>query len=420
MALALAVTAGADGVRILETDVEAVEGRVEVVVCAEQELLASAFIFGSDPLTMTALAMLRDASRRGVEVKVIVDALWNRIPPPVLAHLQAEGIEIRRYHPFTLRHPSWTVRRLHDKLVIADGEYLVAGGRNVQSSYFGLGHQIEAANYVDIDLLVRGEAAAEAREYFLALWESADVRPLRAEATPMEIEASAGELDRHRDWLVARVDAARRDATRTRMGLHEVGPVRFIHDPVDGRETTRKVGVELRELLDAASESVIIESPYLVPTRGMREAFRSAIERGVHIRILTNSLASTDNLWPQAGYVGEKAALVKSGIELWEYDGPESLHSKTGIIDDELVIVGSYNLDPRSQNLNREVALAFRDPFVAAELRERMDRHLENARRIDARGYPAGSDEPYPGVSCGKVWTLRLLRIFAPLVRGQL
>lgn len=84
------------------------------------------------------------------------------------------------------------------------------------------------------------------------------------------------------------------------------------------------------------------------------------------------------------------------------------------------MIVGSYNLDPRSQNLNREIALVAESEPLAAELRRRMDAHLEKARRIDARGYPEGSDEPYPGVPRGKVWKLCLLRLIAPLVRGQL
>ena len=90
------------------------------------------------------------------------------------------------------------------------------------------------------------------------------------------------------------------------------------------------------------------------------------------------------------------------------------------MIDGETVIVGSYNLDPRSQRLNRELALVVKNREVAAELRARMDRHLERAVRIDARGYPEGADERYPGIPRSKVWKLRLLRLLAPLVRGQL
>src|SRR6185503_18767245 len=186
------------------------------------------------------------------------------------------------------------------------------------------------------------------------------------------------------------------DANRTPASLMESGAVRFLHDPVGGADAgAPKVGDELRALLDSARESVVVESPYLVPTRALRAGLRRALGRGVRIRILTNSLAATDNLWPQAGYVGDKAQLVKSGVELWEYQGPECLHAKDAVIDGETVIVGSYNLDPRSQRLNRELALVVTNREVAAELRARMDRHLERAVRIDARGYPEGADERY-------------------------
>ncbi len=419
-ALLAAAPAFADGVRILETDREAAEARVEIALGAREELLVSAFIFGDDPFTLTSLGLLRETARRGVRVKVIADAQWNDIPPAVQAHLLAEGIEIRDYHPFRLDRLGWVSRRMHDKLVVADGRVLLAGGRNVESPYFGFGHQQARRNYVDCDLLVEGAAAQEARRYFLALWESRDVRPVRPRATPAEQRAAATEVDRRLTWLQARIEEARRDPARTPPALVESATVRFLHDPIDGMPAARKVGEELRALLDGAHESVIVESPYLVPTRGLREGLSHAIARGVRVRILTNSLGSTDNLWPQAGYVGDKDDLVKSGVELWEYVGPECLHSKNAVIDGETVIVGSYNLDPRSQRLNRELALVVESREVAAELRRRMDRHLENAVQIDARGYPVGADERYPGIARGKVWRLRMLRLLAPLVRGQL
>jgi putative cardiolipin synthase len=420
LALLATVPALADGVRILETDREAAEARVELALGAREELLVSAFIFGNDPFTLTSLGLLRETARRGVRVKLNADAQWNGIPHPVQAHLLAEGIEIRDYHPFRLDRLRWLSRRMHDKLTVADGRVLLAGGRNLQSTYFGFGHQIRAHNYVDCDLLVEGDAAREAQRYFLALWESRDVRPSKARATPAEIAAAAAELDRHLAWLHTRIDEAKRDTTRTPAPLVESGAVRFLHDPIGADAGARKVGDELRELLDSARESVVVESPYLVPTRALREGLRRALARGVRIRILTNSLGATDNLWPQAGYVGDKAQLVKSGVELWEYQGPECLHAKNAVIDGETVIVGSYNLDPRSQRLNRELALVVKNRELATELRRRMDRHLERALRIDARGYPEGADERYPGIARSKVWKLRLLRLLAPLVRGQL
>lgn len=418
--LLLASPALADRVRILATDRQAAEARVEMVLAAKEEILASAFVFGDDPFTLTSLGLLRDAARRGLRVRLMVDAQWNRIPRAVQAHLMAEGIGIREYHPFRLDRPLWIVRRMHDKLAVADGRVLLAGGRNVQSTYFGFGRQIRSKNYVDCDLQVEGDAAAEARRYFLALWSSREVRPSRARATPAEIQDAARLLDHYKTWLDARIEEARNDPGRAPAALAEAGPVRFLHDPVDRKDKTRKVGYELRDLLGSARNSAIIESPYLVPSHAFREALGRALGRGVHVRILTNSLGSTDNLWPQAGYAGHKAGLVRSGVELWEYQGPECLHVKAAVIDGETVIVGSYNLDPRSERLNTELALVVRDRPLAAEMRRQMDGHLARAARIDARGFPEGAAEPYPGVSRGKVWRLRLLRLLAPLVRGQL
>jgi putative cardiolipin synthase len=418
--LAAATPAFADRVRILATDREAAEARVEMVLGARQEVLASAFIFGDDPFTLTSLSLLRDAARQGLKVQLIIDAQWNKIPRAVQAHLLAAGIEIREYHPFRLDRPRWITRRMHDKMVIVDGRELLAGGRNVESTYFGFGRQIRRRNYIDLDLQVAGAAASAAREYFVELWSSREVRAVRTRASLSELQEAAALLDKHKAWLDARVEEARRDPHRRPPQLLEVGPVRFLHDPVGRKGRARGVGHELRDLLDSARESAIIESPYLVPSRVFRKSLRKALARGVRVRILTNSLATTDNLWPQAGYAGHKRELVRSGVELWEYRGPECLHSKAAVIDGESVIVGSYNLDPRSERLNTELALVVQNRGLAAEMAGILDGHLERAWQIDARGFPAGARESYPGVPKRKVLKLRLYRLLAPLIKGQL
>lgn len=419
--LALPCPALADRVRLLETDREAAEARVEMVLGAQEEILASAFIFGDDPFTLTSLALLRDASRRGLTVQVIVDAQWNKIPRAVQAHLLAEGIEIREYHPFRFDRLHWVTRRMHDKMAVVDGRVLLAGGRNVESTYFGFGRQIKRRNYIDLDLQVEGDAAGEARSYFLRLWSSGEVRTVKAQAESSEVREAARLLDQYKTWLDERIEEARSDPDRPAPSLVEVGPVRFLHDPVGKKKRgDQGVGNELRALLDGARESVLIESPYLVPTKAFQESLRRALARGVSVRILTNSLGTTDNLWPQAVYVGEKKDLVRQGVELWEYSGPECLHTKAGLIDGETAIVGSYNLDPRSERLNTELALVFQDRPLAGEMRRTMDEHLERSVRIDERGFPEGADEPYPGISRGKVLKLRLLRLLAPLIRSQI
>lgn len=421
-ALAAAFAAPAargEAARLLLAPEEAAAARVERVLGAEREVLASTFIVGGEPLALTALALLRDASRRGVDVKLLVDAQWNKIPRAVAAHLLDEGVEIRLYHPFRWRRLGWTTRRLHDKLLIVDGESLIAGGRNVESPYFGLGRQLSRRDYVDADVLVEGAVAAEARGYFLDLWQSRHVRPAAPRADPAARRRAAAELDRHQAWLAARV-AAELAAGRPQPPLREVDAVRLVHDPVAGKGSGPGVAAALAALLDEAATEVAIESPYLVPTRELEALLRRTLARGVSVRILTNSLASTDNLWAQAGYVGERRELVAMGVELWELAGPESLHSKVAAIDGATAVVASFNLDPRSQRLNREVAVVIEDAELAAELREWMDGHLAGAVRIDERGWPEGADGPFPGISRGKRLRLCVYRLVAPLIRSQL
>lgn len=430
--------AAAERVAVLGDEVSAAEARVAEVLAAKDEVFVSTFIVGDEPFSLTALSLLRDAARRGLDVRLLVDAQWNKMPRAVEAHLLQEGVKIRRFHPFRLRHPLWVTKRLHDKLLIVDGKSLVLGGRNVESPYFGFGRQLHRRDYVDLDLLVRGAVARDARDYFLAVWNSRHTSPSRVRLKDLgrigedEIRAAEAVLDRHAAWLQARIRDRLAGTSGTESGAVAevtslpglptlpVETVHFLHDPPGGKGSGPGVGSGLLALLARAEESVVIESPYLIPTREVRAGLAAALARGVHVRILTNSLSTTDNLWAQAGYVGLRKRLVRMGIELWEYAGDESIHTKAAVLDGHTVIVGSFNLDPRSARLNTEVAVALDSAPLARQVGTFLDSHLEHAHRIDARGWPEGASEPFPGVPRGKVCRLRLLRLLAPLIRSQL
>lgn len=420
LALACAPVARGDTVALLDTEWEAAVERARLVLGARETVDVSTFILGGEPFSLTSMALLRDAARRGVRVRLLVDAQWNKLPAPVEAHLLDEGIEIRLYHPFRWHRPGWVTRRMHDKLLVVDGAELIAGGRNVESPYFGFGRQLGRRDYIDLDAVVAGGAAAESAAYFEALWGSRAVEPVKAPATPRERARAAAELDRHFGWLEGRIAALRDTPEGRPQPRREVGPVRFLHDPPGRKGEGPGVAGALLELLDGARERVVVESPYLIPTRGFEAGLERAIGRGVQVRILTNSLATTDNLWPQAAYAGDKQRLVALGVELWETMGDESLHTKAAVIDGATAVVGSFNLDPRSERLNTELALVIDDPALAAELTATMDGHLAAAARIGPDGRPEGYDERYPGVSRCKVWKMRLMRPLAALFRGQL
>ena len=242
--------ARADVFRILDDPREAAQARADLIREAHTEVHALYFLARNDRITLSAAALLRDARRRGVgSVRLIVDANFHRIPKGVLAHLRDEGVEVRVYHPLTARHPSWIFRRMHEKVVVVDGERYIAGGRNLAESYFGLARK---KNYVDRDVYVEGPSAAEADRHFKHLWASRDVAELDVHVSAAEKRRAAQILD---DALHSLVCDGFLDIESTRDwsdGEKNVATVRFLHDPIG--DDGPRVAEGLFALIDGAKK----------------------------------------------------------------------------------------------------------------------------------------------------------------------
>lgn len=413
--LALALPAVGDVFRVLDDDREAMQARVDIIQNAQREVHALYFLARNDRITLAALALLREARRCGVgSVRLVVDANFHRIPKGVLAHLRDEGVEVRVYHPLTLRHPSWLFRRMHEKVVVVDGERYIAGGRNLAESYFGIS---PGRQYVDRDVYVDGPSAVEAVAHFDRVWSSRHVAALKVRVSAAEKRKASRMLDSVLNGLAQDgflVLNTRRDWSE---GQKQVESVRFLHDPVAMKGP--RVAIGLAAILERARSSVVIESPYLVPTEALLEILRQKAAEGVSITILTNSLLSTDGSLPQAGYLKYRERLAKAGIALHEYKGPDSLHAKSMVVDGRIALIGSYNIDPRSQNLNTEVMCVTEDEDAAAALLASIRSHIENSWRIGPDGSPP-DDPAYPGVPLGKRIRVRIYRFLLPILEAQI
>jgi putative cardiolipin synthase len=193
-----------------------------------------------------------------------------------------------------------------------------------------------------------------------------------------------------------------------------------------GGQSTRA----LIEALENAEESVLIQSPYLVMPEGGIEFCRSLVERGVRVRISTNSLASTDNIQAFSGYSKQREDLLAAGIELYEFkDRPAmreelidrypsladkdpvfALHAKSLVIDDSIFYIGTFNLDPRSANLNTEVGVLGENEVLARQLKASIERDIrpENSWRTTAEFNP---DDVVGRGKRFQVWFNKLLPI---------
>jgi putative cardiolipin synthase len=408
LGLALAPAAFGDVFRVLDDDRDAAQARVDLIQQASTKIDAVYFLARNDRITLTALSLLREARRRGVgPVRLVVDANFQHIPKAVLAHLSGEGVEVRVYHPFTLRHPSWLFRRMHEKVVIVDGARYITGGRNLDEAYFGLTKR----NFIDRDVYVDGASACEADRHFNEMWNSPDVADLDVRVSDAERQRAASILDsasRGLDGFIA-LNTGRNWSA----GLHEIDSVQFLHDPLDADDGPR-LAVRLAEIIDGAKSSIVIESPYVVPQRPLLGLLEKKLKEGVRVQIVTNSLRSCDGALAYAGYIKYRRRLLRAGVDLREYKGPDTLHAKTLVIDGRTVLVGSYNLDPRSQNLNAEAMTLAHDEATATELLASIDQHVQNAWNVRAR------EHWRPHVP--RSWRIRawVARLLMPIIEKQL
>jgi len=405
----------ADHVRLLETVEDAANCRIDLIRQAHTTIDVAYFLFEDDETGLAMIWLLRDAVQRGVKVRLIIDSQWNKVSTSLMKHLADEGLVVGLYHPFRFGRPFWITRRMHDKLLIVDGLHLVSGGRNIANSYFGSG----VHNYIDRDIYTAGTTAEQASQYFDQLWKSSHVdMPNFQKINPKNLIKAKTLLDEQQRAMASSPFFCLDGKQIWAADSHLVDEIRFIFDPI--QKTRKRAGIrhDLLDLVAQAEREILIESPYLVVDKALMNYVRIARDRGIRIRILTNSIHATDNLFAQAGYRGRKQKLALLGVELWEYQGPQSLHSKTALIDGQGVIVGSYNIDPRSARLNTEVAISFENEAISSEIAATMHKNLENAVRIGIDGKPINAQER--PLALWKRFKLCLINLFLPLIWDQL
>jgi len=377
--------------------------RLALIDSAERSLDLLYYLWYSDPGGLVVLEHVIEAADRGVRVRAVVDDTLFLKGKSSLAALSAHPkIEIRVFNPWaskgaarafeTVARAKKLNRRMHDKLLIADNQMAILGGRNIGDHYFGLHHRY---NFHDLDMVVIGDAAEESSEIFDHFWNSDRVIPATAFVKEVSWETIAAErneeLGRLRDIdELEGFPITRRDWTEELASLVErmsPGTSTLEFDKLVGEndEHAYDAVLGLAELVDQARSEVLIINAYVIPGERMMEIFRSAEERGVRVRVLTNSLASNDVPAVTAKYKKYRKPLIEAGVELYEFSAhPEiqagivdtdpvearfaGLHTKALVVDRKYVYIGSLNLDPRSIRLNTEMGMIVTSSALAEEV----------------------------------------------------
>ena len=484
-AAASLTTADLSGFRLLASGPEALQARLEMIERAQVSIDLQAYQFKSDATGRRLMRALRDAAARGVQVRVLLDDLYTAGDDTFWLGLSAhEGVELRLFNPFLAGRESHLSRlaesamgdermhrRMHNKLLIADGVLAIVGGRNIGDAYFAFG---PPDHFIDIDVLVAGAVLPTMSLAFDLYWNSdyshalhtvveetmprAARRALFAEQMPAQCigaacapaastaptPSTAGQLQLASEFEHGCIAMHQAQAN---VGYDSPDKVENATVAVDlGMLATSGAQVRLlvAHAVRQARHELWVVTPYLIPGPTGVAAIREFRERGVRVVLLTNSLAATDEKMVHLGYRKYRGAVLEAGAELYEWSPARGgrvlremlvggtvlrLHTKAAIVDRELVFLGSMNFDPRSRDLNTEIGLMIRSPELAEQIRtltQQWAREASYRLRLDADGktlrwHAGDSDELSPEFEPDTDFGSRfMLDLLEPLVPEEL
>ncbi len=422
---------GLSGVLPLDSGLDAYVARAVLAGLAERSIDVQYYLFHSDTTGNFLAHKLLEAADRGVRVRILVDDMGIDGRDRDLAAMDLHpNVEVRVFNPFSRSVPRWIqfitglgtrTRRMHNKSFTVDGQVTILGGRNIGDEYFDAD---PALQFGDLDVLAIGPVVREVSTAFDLYWNSDLAHPAEDlvdenldDQTVAELRASlAAFAQEQRGTPYARALENSRLARAIRENTIRLywGEATTVYDRPEKvlAGTDRKdlhLGPQLRPYFEATRSELIIFSPYFVPGSAGVRFLREIEQKGVRVRILTNSLASTDVGVVHAGYSKYRQALLRDGAELYEVDrhltrterkekkkeknigSKASLHAKTFIFDRETVFIGSLNLDPRSLVQNTEIGVVLHVPELAAEMAQAFARHVSHAAfRVELYEHPTG------------------------------
>jgi cardiolipin synthase len=339
------VVVGANRVRFLRDGAEGYPAILAAIGAARSEVVFEMYWFGSDVVGRLFVDALLERARAGVTVRVIFDAVGSApIDMDMFDELRAAGGDVRIFNPlfrFWKRMiPRW-VRRDHRKIVVCDGEIGFTGGLNIGRPWAPRDQGGEG--WRDDVVEVTGPAARELRSVFYETWRRLLKRRERQDPRLMPSDAKILVSPPPEDvWVIANRRKPSRRAIRATY-------LRWIHQ---------------------AKRAIDVVNAYFVPDLATRRALLGAVRRGVRVRIVVPQ--DGDVPLVQWALEATMERLIKRGVEAYAYRDAV-LHSKTAVVDDDLVTIGSYNLDTRSFRYNLEVNVALRSVEFAGIVRRAID-----------------------------------------------
>lgn len=381
-----------DRVALVESGQDGALVRLNLIENAEETIDISYYTLIDGKSTKIIFGNIIDAADKGVEVRILLDGIFHNLKGDLKDSIYGfelhPNIELKFYQPLKLLSPlSWN-NRLHDKIIIVDGKLALIGGRNIGDKYFR--EDFMKDRFVkDRDVLIfkdkflddSSSVITDMSNYYDSIWNHEYSKPSTNGLKPKQEVRGQRFNENLRDGYRKFKEAYLENLMYTDWYEHTMATdsISFVYNPIGRANQDPWCLRELLTLASQAEESIFIQSPYIIPSRNMKSKFEQYDINFKNITMLTNSLSSSPNPLAIAGYSNSKEEIVDSGVKLYEYQGPASIHSKTYIIDDYTSIIGSFNFDARSSYINTESMVVISSDEFADKLKENIQVDLNNS-----------------------------------------
>jgi phosphatidylserine/phosphatidylglycerophosphate/cardiolipin synthase-like enzyme len=415
-------------VSVLQNGEDSFAVRLATLKNAQKSIRIQALVFKGDEAGLRIAEVLKEKKAAGLDVRVIVDAFSNPWLQTqwMFFDLKQHGIEVEGYEAMALQwlnevpipkltphvDPAQPDKRFHEKMWVIDGEteqaVAVTGGLNVGNEYFRIDPDHPDNFWRDQDVVLRGAIVRDLVvafdrnfDYFVAVKQSRGVfnTNLYWDATRKVLGKTGTVAIPYRTDPALVANVARLEARQPPLDFR-AATCRFIQNRPRLQETY--IQQAYIKLIERAKREVLVANAYFVPTPSVGKALKDAAQRCVSVKLISNSPETND--LPEISLVGRgyyrdllavnDTPAVKAcsnedaGLRIWEWIGQSAdeatrsqgtMHSKFAVVDGARSLVGSYNLDPRSERLNSETALVFLQPELSLKLRQSF---LENDLRF--------------------------------------
>lgn len=421
-------------VRFLPQNVPAWYARWWVMENAKKSIDMTYFIVEQDIFGMSMLGMLLKKAREGLQIRIMLDARGTKtltrtfVGQDVMQALaKLPNVIIKTFNPAStaLLQAFLDIRHItasnHDKILLADEEFLVTGGRNISMSYFVDPKDVPTV-YRDSDVVIQSKIVADqakqafeeefnqhsnfiikkdllgdwkSRSYILDLAYQAMRRYMmgmglyKIDPTKMSKKVVT-ELESFNKELTTYKSLPGYAGFRLFEGQHEA-PARIL-DKSSRNGFRNDISFNIISFMNTAKEEIIIQNPYVVLTPDMDAAIKRASKKGVKVIIHTNSPMSSDSLLTQAMFLGDwKSIMAESeNVRIFGYKLQNKLHSKVFVFDRKIAVIGTYNMDYVSEQINSEEVAVIKSRPFANQVAKRIDQDIANSFEYKIQVEPNG------------------------------